>query len=600
MSPGDTYSYEISYLTAAGQTPSSDAVTHTVGAGATSLLINFPWTPPTVNTIQLWRKEAVGIQIPQFYLLAQLPVGTTTFTDTLSHAQFIAQLSSQPVAPATWRSQGSYAPTYFPYYGYNCYGYGCLSSPPPAEQPDPNPLPDIEANFVPPKTYTGVSTQTAQCPAGTVQNGTTTVVPVMTSPTAPSGIVTTCLAPNNTVTGYESWRAFGTGPGWRSTSQNDCLIYQFPTPQSVTAFSITGDALNNNIPIAVELLGSNDGIHYTVLMSPQSVILSTGTIQSFQVTTPAAYTYYQLAITPAAGSSGVSACALWQMFIPCPSCTGFTSTETATSQVSQVAANAAAVLAAQAAAQALLAQAGCVAVYTSTKSYTALCSPGQYDGNNGQGFTASATYQSYISQADADANALAQATTNANNGLNCKNSNNTSVISINAPTIAATPYPSVAFYAGAITSISRVQVALGAWLMKAITGASDPTQQIQIFLVSPTGHGVCLMSGLNENGFTPTTRGNYSASLTFDSASSNPVIVTANIGVQSGTYEPTIFTSPTLPPAAPCPNISFPASFAALIGTNPAGAWSLWVVQIAQGGVTPLVTTIGGWTLTIS
>jgi hypothetical protein len=61
-------------------------------------------------------------------------------------------------------SQGGYGYGY----GYNCYGTGCLSTPPVAQLPDPSPLPDIESGFVPPKIYTSTQTACASCLAGFV------------------------------------------------------------------------------------------------------------------------------------------------------------------------------------------------------------------------------------------------------------------------------------------------------------------------------------------------------------------------------------------------------------------------------------------------
>ena len=70
--------------------------------------------------------------------------------------------------------------SYAYYYGYNCYGYGCLSQPPGAQLQDPNPLADIEVSgYVPPTTYTSTQSFTALCPTGTVPMNTVSAIPVL-------------------------------------------------------------------------------------------------------------------------------------------------------------------------------------------------------------------------------------------------------------------------------------------------------------------------------------------------------------------------------------------------------------------------------------
>lgn len=51
-------------------------------------------------------------------------------------------------------------------YGENCYGEGCLDSPPPAQREDPSPTPDLEGGSNP-QIYTCTQSHTASCPNGT-------------------------------------------------------------------------------------------------------------------------------------------------------------------------------------------------------------------------------------------------------------------------------------------------------------------------------------------------------------------------------------------------------------------------------------------------
>jgi hypothetical protein len=582
MSGGDVYSYEISYLTANGHTAVSPATSHTVGANIHSVNIGFPaGQDPSVTNIQLWRQETVGAGPARYYLMATLSPSVTTYTDQQSHADFQAILSASPTPPVSNSTAAGYG--YFWYYGYNCYGYGCLSTPPGPEIPDPNPLPDIESDYVPPTQYSATLSATATCPANSVQMNPTSAIPQLSADTNSAFNLT----PSSELTGYEAYRAFGAGPAWRGTQSGSSYVTltgQLAAAALFGTFAVTPDATIGGIPVDIEMLGSNDGMNFTGIGTFNAVTMQTGDPSFFPVVNPGNYLYYQLAIRPTGQSGQTVGVQLFQYFAPCPGCNGVTQSATATSLISQVDANNKATAAALSLAQQVLAQYGCIATYTSTKSFTAYCPVGRYDGNNGLGYTASATYVSYISQGDADTNALALATANANTGINCNQSNNSSLITIRNGA-AATPYPSVSVYSGAITSISRIQVGLNNML-------GGPASTVSLFLVSPSGLGVCLLSGVGD-----INHAFASANLILDSNSSTSLPFSGN--VVSGTFKPTESGSvPT--PLAPCPAISFPASFNGLIGTNPIGAWSLWCVQNGSPNGQPPYPMISGWTLTIS
>lgn len=93
----------------------------------------------------------------------------------------------------------------------------------------------------------------------------------------------------------------------------------------------------------------------------------------------------------------------------------YTATSTVTSYTSQSDAQTQAYMQALSAAQAALQCTVITNTYTSTQTYTATCSAGLY----GVDVTRTATSTSYTSQGDADAKALAQATTDANAALQC-------------------------------------------------------------------------------------------------------------------------------------------------------------------------------------
>jgi hypothetical protein len=75
-------------------------------------------------------------------------------------------VSGDPTAPV-----GEYATLVGYAYGYNCYGDGCLDTPPVAQLEDPNPLPILEAGNVPPGNFTSTQTGCASCPDGYVNFG---------------------------------------------------------------------------------------------------------------------------------------------------------------------------------------------------------------------------------------------------------------------------------------------------------------------------------------------------------------------------------------------------------------------------------------------
>ena len=88
--------------------------------------------------------------------------------------------------------------TFFPgfgyYTGYHCSYDTCLSSPPAAQSPDPNPLADIETSNTQPITsapYTSTQQACAECPMGYVNLSQSALTPKSTSSSGPTNVGTT-------------------------------------------------------------------------------------------------------------------------------------------------------------------------------------------------------------------------------------------------------------------------------------------------------------------------------------------------------------------------------------------------------------------------
>lgn len=466
------------------------------------------------------------------------------------------------------------------YYGYGCnYGYGCSSSPPGTQVQDPNPLPDIEAGFVPPTTYTSTKSFTATCPSGTSQVGATSLVPVMTGFTTPSGIVTTSDSP---ILGFEGWRAFGTGPAWHGGGvpfgfNLDRLIYQFTTPQTVVEFAITPDTPMIGFAMNIQVFGSNDGINYTPLTVVIPVTFLTASRVLFNIGTPGSYLYYQLLVAEAVNGVGSIAVKLLEYLGVDPNQNGVTKTATATSTISQANADALALAAATAAANAALAQTGCIATFSSTQSFTANCPVGCL----GPPVTKSATATSLISQADADAKALAAAQTAATAALVCTFSNNGQQVTIN-DNAAATPYPSV-FYASGFTGvITKIRVHLNGL-------QHGFPSDIAMFLQSPGGKRVLIMQGCG-NGFSVVAPG---INIIFDDAAGSGL---PNTLLTSGTFKPTVNGAQVVFPA-PAPAGPYLTTLAGFNSDSPNGCWALFCFddKILDSGLIS-----GGWSIDIT
>jgi hypothetical protein len=477
-------------------------------------------------------------------------------------------------------------------YGSACYGgYGCLSSPPGIQVPDPSPLSDIESgSSPPPHTYTSTRQACVSCPTGSQNVSNTTLVPCMTGATTPSG---QAAASSAGITA-QPWMAFDcnlnrtTNPvtNWQSAQVGDpngqWIYYKFAAATLIVDYELfTPDpSLVSTMPTDWVFEGSNDGAGWTTLDSQAGVLWLQGDISKrFSTSNVTTYLYYRLRILKTGNFPGyteprviINETRLYGAALS-PVC----ATATATSTISQADADAKALAQATAAAQALL---NCQTVYTSTQQYTAHCPVGTFGADQ----TRSATATSLLSQHDADVKALAAATAAAQAALDCTQSNNATPITINdsnSPPTAASPYPTVKFVAGGPASITKVTVS--------ITGLSHTwPSDVNMVLRGPDGTTVNLMRNVN-----PDHLPIVGVNLVFDDA--GPALPATGI-IVSGTYKPTqMGLEVSLAP--PCPAAPYGTTLSVFNGKNANGSWSLWVCDTKSfnsGAIS------GGWNLTIT
>src|SRR2546423_1302609 len=139
----------------------------------------------------------------------------------------------------------------------------------------------------------------------------------------------------------------------------------------------------------------------------------------------------------------------------------------------------------------------------------------------------------------------------------------------------ADPYPSTIIVSGVSGVVSRATVTLS---NLSHTFPAD----IDILLVAPNGRKVLLMSdlgGINKIA---------NVNLTFDQSSSVPL--PQNGQILAGTYRPTDFP-PTDAFPAPAPLGPYPVDLSNILGIDPNGTWSLFVMDddLFEEG------TMGGW-----
>jgi subtilisin-like proprotein convertase family protein len=161
---------------------------------------------------------------------------------------------------------------------------------------------------------------------------------------------------------------------------------------------------------------------------------------------------------------------------------------------------------------------------------------------------------------------------------------NSAPITINdgaSPPTSATPYPSTVNVSGLVGNVVNLTVTL--------TGLSHTfPADVDVLLVGPTGADALLISDVG--GSTPAS--NVTLTLDDSAADSLP----DNGPLVSGTFKPTnVGAGDDFPAPAPMPTGNTVLS--TFNGTNPNGAWKLYVVDDNSGNAG---TIAGGWSLTIN
>lgn len=132
----------------------------------------------------------------------------------------------------------------------------------------------------------------------TVTNAAGGLIPVMTSSNAPSGLAYASISTAN------AWEAFDgdTNTVWESSSAvNSYIAYQFPTAQIASSYMLEWNNGGRSVPTGWLLQGSNDGSTWSTLDTETGQNPATFMILSYNIGTPASYTYYRLYITSATG-----------------------------------------------------------------------------------------------------------------------------------------------------------------------------------------------------------------------------------------------------------------------------------------------------------
>ncbi len=135
-------------------------------------------------------------------------------------------------------------------------------------------------------------------------------VPLMTSATTPSGVVTV----SNENVGYEGWKVFdgaGYDPAylscWYYASYPQWVKYEFPTTKTIKGYRLHGGSVADGIITAWTLEGSNDDITYDLLDTQTGQDVTTMKLYTIANTT--AYIYYKLTVT----AGGIHQFVLYQL-----------------------------------------------------------------------------------------------------------------------------------------------------------------------------------------------------------------------------------------------------------------------------------------------
>ena len=143
------------------------------------------------------------------------------------------------------------------------------------------------------------------------------------------------------------------------------------------------------------------------------------------------------------------------------------------------------------------------------------------------------------------------------------------------------PYPAAISLSGLTGAVGSATVTLQGLTHSFVS-------DVNVLLVSPAGRNVLVMSHMG--GFYGVTN----LTLTFDDAAAGPL--PNSLRLTSGTYQPSRYGSlPAFPPTAPTG--PFGSVLANLKGTDPNGAWSLYVLDDRTGDAGVIA---GGWSLDLT
>lgn len=407
--------------------------------------------------------------------------------------------------------------------------------------------------------------------------GSNNLVPSMTSNTAPSGQVIYSAQ----TTDHEAFRAFDGDENttWEPGAATGYIGYKFEVATIITRMFITGNAPVGGSPSSFQIQGSNNGTSWTTLLSAQNFSWYNNEVKDLPFGNSDGYLYYRILVTSTNGGNlkvpEVQMFGVGTISSACGEGSG-------SSTVSQQDADARALAAATAEATSNLAVLNCKTVYNATVSVTVDCPAGQF----GQSVTRSASYQSFVSLADAQRQASLIARAAAEAAIDCSGSNNHQRIVINdsngSGLAAATPYASIARVDGVVGSITKVQVRLNGF-------SHEYPPDVRMLLVGPTGLTVELIR--HATGEPPASPA-VNTTIIFDDSGA-PFPFTAVI---SGTYAPTVVGSVSDYPI-PAPVNPYGAALSVFNGTDPNGSWALYVADDSSLDIGSIAS---GWDILIT
>jgi hypothetical protein len=143
---------------------------------------------------------------------------------------------------------------------------------------------------------------------------TTIATPIMTSNTAPSGIVNA----SSFTSGLEPWRAFDglTTTAWATASAalTGWLSYDFQRSVSIRNYAISGSGTANETPKNWTFEGSNDGNTWVILDTQTNITFAVGERKVFNTTNLNWYRIYRLNVSLNGGSTTRLALRLLEMY----------------------------------------------------------------------------------------------------------------------------------------------------------------------------------------------------------------------------------------------------------------------------------------------